>query len=295
MTSVDAVPHPAPPERPELPDGAPAASDDRPRWPPWTAPVALIAGFAAALLGAIVIGIVAAIFGASLHDPPPAVGIASVIVQDACLIGSALFFARLSAGRPRPSQFGLRRPRSLWASAGLVVAAYLTFILVSYAWLQLIGQTNAKDTITEDLGAGNGTAALVAIAFVVCVLAPLAEELFFRGYFFGALRQVGLWPAVILTGLAFGLVHVFGSPVAFLLPLAFLGGLLCLLREHTRSLYPGIALHCLNNSIALSSSQHWDWQVPVVLVCAPAAIAALVWAGLRAWPGPAAAPARSTI
>jgi membrane protease YdiL (CAAX protease family) len=97
-----------------------------------------------------------------------------------------------------------------------------------------------------------------------------------------------------LTGLAFGLVHVFGSPLVFIVPLAFLGAMLCLLRERTGSLYPGIALHCFNNSVALSSSEHWSWQVPVVLVGAPALIALLIWAGLRVWgaePRRLAAPA----
>jgi hypothetical protein len=79
-------------------------------------------------------------------------------------------------------------------------------------------------------------------------------------------------------------VHVAGSPIAFILPLAFLGALLCLIRERTGSLYPGIALHCVNNSFALASNEHWDWQIPVILVAAPAAIALIVWLGLRVWP-----------
>lgn len=293
MTSVGAVPHPAPPDRPERPDGAPPSADDRPRWLPWTAPVALVAGFAGALVGGIVIGVIAAIAGSSITDPTPAVSIASVIVQDACLIASALLFARFTAPPVRPAQFGLRRPRRIGAAAGLVVAGYVAFVVLSYAWLNLIGQTNAKDTITQDLGAGNGVVALIAVTFVVTVVAPISEEFFFRGYFFGALRSRGLWPAVVLTGLAFGLVHVFGSPVAFIVPLAFLGGVLCLLREHTRSLYPGIALHCINNAVALSSSQHWGWEVPVVLVGAPAAIAVLLWTGLRVWQRAAAPALRS--
>ena len=61
-------------------------------------------------------------------------------------------------------------------------------------------------------------------------------------------------------------MHVFGSPIAFIVPLALLGGGLCFIREKTGSLYPGIALHCLNNSLAMASSEHWSWQVPVVLL-----------------------------
>ncbi|HEY6760923.1 MAG TPA: type II CAAX endopeptidase family protein [Baekduia sp.] len=279
MTSIPAdSAHPAPPERPERP----RVPSIIPPWPAWTAPAALIAGFAGAIVAGLVIGIIGAIFGASLDDPPAAVSIASVIAQDICLIGAALLFASRVAP-PRPEQFGLRRPAILRALA-LVVGGYLVFIVLSYVWLELIGQSGAKDTITQSLGAKDSTVALIAVTFVVTVCAPLAEEFFFRGYFFGALRSHGFWFAGGFTGLAFGIVHVFGSPIAFIVPLAALGFGLCFIREKTGSLYPGIALHCLNNSIAMSSSEHWSWQVPVVLVLAPTCIALFVWLGLRYWP-----------
>jgi hypothetical protein len=281
MTTVPAAPHPSPPDRPELPEGA---ADRRlpPPWPAWTAPAALLAGFAAATVVAIVVGVVGGAFGGSLTDPPPVVSIAAIIGQDLCLIGAALLFARMVA-RPEPWQFGLQPPRRLRASIGYVVAGYVGFIVFSYLWLQAIGQTNTKDTVANDLGADRSTAALIAVTVVVTVFAPLAEEFFFRGYFFGALRRKGVWFAALFTGLAFGLVHVFGSPIAFIVPLALLGTLLCLLRERTGSLYPGIALHCINNAAAMSSSEHWGWQVPIVMLGSLAAIAALVRLGLDAW------------
>ena len=285
MSSVSAADHPAPPEHPELPDGVePPRRHDGwpPAWPAWTAPAALVAGFGATIAATIVLGGIGALFGAGFDHPPATISILSVVVQDACLIGAALLFARM-VGPPRPLQFGLNPPRRMRSAVGWVVLGYLVFITVSYLWLSAIGQTGTKDTITEDLGAKGSTAALVGVTFVVTVCAPLAEEFFFRGYFFGALRNMGLWPAALLTGLAFGLVHVAGSPIAFILPLAFLGAMLCFIRERTGSLYPGIGLHCLNNSVAMSSSEHWSWQVPVVLVAAPACIALLVWLGLRVW------------
>jgi membrane protease YdiL (CAAX protease family) len=294
MTTVPAAgAHPAPPEHPERPSSGPVAGLI-PSWPAWTAPAALLAGFAAAVVAALVIGGVGAIFGASLSDSPPSVSILSVIAQDGCLIAAALFFARIVAV-PRPSQFGLR-PAPLKRSALFVIAGYVGFVLLSYLWLSLIGRPDAKDSIVEDLGAEDSTVALIAVTFVVTVCAPIAEEFFFRGYFFGALRSHGFWFAALFTGLAFGVVHVFGSPIAFIVPLALLGTALCLIREKTRSLYPGIALHCVNNSVAMCSSEHWSWQVPVVLVLAPAAVFLLVWLGLRAWPvsGPTTASAPSS-
>jgi membrane protease YdiL (CAAX protease family) len=281
MTTVPAADaHPAPPEHPERPDSAPAAGLI-PSWPAWTAPAALLAGFAAALVAALLIGAVGAIFGASLSDPPASVSILSVIAQDACLIAAALFFARIVA-LPRPSQFGLRAA-PLKRAALFVVGGYVGFVVLSYLWLSLIGQPDAKDSIVESLGAKDNTVALIAVTFVVTVCAPIAEEFFFRGYFFGALRSHGFWFAALFTGLAFGVVHVFGSPIAFIVPLALLGTALCFIREKTQSLYPGIALHCLNNSVAMCSSEHWSWQVPLVLVLSPAAVFLLVGLGKRVW------------
>jgi uncharacterized protein len=281
MTSVPADDaHPAPPEHPERP----RRLDAIPPWPGWTAPVALIAGFAGALVAGLVIALIGVIFGADLDNPPASVSIASVVAQDICLVGSALLFARIVAP-PRPTQFGLN-PAPLRTSIAYVIGGYLVFIVASYLWLSLIGQPDAKDTITEDLGAKDSTVALIFVTFVVCVCAPLCEEFLFRGYFFGALRKNGFWFAALFTGLAFGVVHVFGSPIAFIVPLALLGAGLCFLREKTGSLYPGIALHCVNNSIAMSSSEHWSWQVPVVLILAPSCIALFVWLGLRFWPQP---------
>jgi uncharacterized protein len=292
MTSIPAPSgHPVPPEHPERPevrggdDGGPI-----PPWPGWSAPAALLAGFAGALMLSLIIAIVALPFGAKVDDAPASVTILATIGQDVCFIGAALLFARMVAP-PRRALFGLRPPRSVKLAVAFVIGGYVAFIAVSAVWLWLIGQSETKDTIIEDLGAGDSTAALIAVTFIVCVCAPLAEEFLFRGYIFGALRSNGLWVAALLTGLMFGLVHVLGSPIAFILPLAVLGTGLCLLREKTGSLYPGIALHCLNNTLALSSNQGWDWQVPVALLGSLALIAGLVWLMVRRWPWPDSARA----
>jgi uncharacterized protein len=281
MTSVPAPPgHPAPPEHPERPR---ALDGLIPPWPVWSAPAALFAAFAAALVLALIISLLAAPFGASISDPPAAVSILSTIAQDACFIGAALLFAQMVA-TPRREWFGLTVPASLKRAVMFVVGGYLLFIAFSAGWLALIGQTETKDTIVEDLGAGDSTIALIGVTFIVCVCAPLAEEFLFRGYIYGALRSNGFWVAALLTGLAFGVVHVLGSPIAFILPLIVLGAALCVIREKTGSLYPGIALHCLNNTLALGSNQHWGWEIPLALVLSLAAIALLVLAGLRLWP-----------
>lgn len=284
--------HPgAPPADPERPEGigAPAGPEEA-RWRPWMAPVALISALGLAIVGGLVIGAIGAIFGAGLKDPPPAVDIVSTIWQDACFIGAAVLFAATVA-RPRPWQFGLRAPPRPGRAAGWAVLGYVAFITFAALWLSALGLENEKDTLPDKLGVKDSDVALIAVAFLVCVVAPLAEEFFFRGFFFRSLANWhGVWPAAVITGLVFGLVHAGGSPVGFLVPLAFFGFVLCVLYAVTRSLYPPIALHCVNNSIAYGSAVGWGWQVPVAMVCA-LAILGLVLLAVRRVAGPPPGPA----
>jgi uncharacterized protein len=281
-----AVPAPEPP-----PD---AAADRRRvgRWAPWTSVVALIAGLSAALFGALVIGALAVAFGADFKHQPPSVTIAATIVQDLCLIGSALLFARM-AGRVRPSDFGLRMPR-IGPAIGWAVLAWLSFYVFTAAFIAIIGANPKDDQLPKQLGADSSTVAMLAVAFLVAVVAPVAEEFFFRGYFYRSLRNWrGVWPAAVGTGIVFGAIHGSSADPAFLLPLAFFGFALCLLYEKTGSLYPGIAVHCANNCIAYGATQGWTWQIPVLLVCALAIIAGVALGVRHVWAShpPAAAPA----
>jgi hypothetical protein len=95
----------------------------------------------------------------------------------------------------------------------------------------------------------------------------MCEETFFRGFLFGTLRKLpvgvagrdlGPWLAAVIVGILFGLAHTGSANAEYLVPLGFLGFVLCLIRWRTRSLYPGMALHSANNSIALTVQLHWS-------------------------------------
>jgi hypothetical protein len=160
----------------------------------------------------------------------------------------------------------------------LVVVTLVSFLIFSVLWTSAFHAS--KEKLLEQLGANETTALLVLSAALTCVVAPFAEEFLFRGFIFTALRNWrGVLPAALITGLLFGLVHAGSAPAVDLVPLAALGFALCLLYRATGSLYPCVAAHCINNSIAFGSLEEWGlWQVAVLMVAALAvlAIAAIV-------------------
>ena len=270
----------APPDPPEVPEGIEVRRV--PPWKPWSSVLALIAALGGALAGGLVVYVIALIAGANLDDPPPAVDISATVLQDMAFVASAIVFASMVA-RPRPWHFGLRSTR-IAPAVGYVMGGYLVFLGAAAVWSALLN-LHETDDVVQQLGADQSTVALVAVTILVCVVAPLAEEFFFRGYFFGALRNWrGVWPAALITGLFFGGIHVGSAPVGFLVPLAFFGFILCVIYDRTRSLYPCIGLHCVNNSIAFGVGQHWGWEIPVVLVASLTVITLALLTVRRVWP-----------
>jgi uncharacterized protein len=289
-TAPSSVPPPSFGLAPELPEGVERPPPvERPRWKAWMGWVGLVAAFGGALMGALIVGVIGAAAGADIDDPTPAVNISATIVQDLSFMGAAILFASI-AGRPLPEQFGLRRTR-FWPAVGWIVLTFVGFYVFTLIWVSILG-TDPDDTkLPDELGVKDSTLALLAVAFLVSVVAPIAEEFFFRGFFFTALRAwKGLWPAAILTGLVFGGIHLGSAEAAFLLPLAFFGFCLCLLYHRTGSLYPCIALHCMNNSLAFGISQDWGWETAVLFVTALSIITLAAFVVRATWT-PAPAPA----
>ncbi len=259
-----------------VPDPPPAGGEDAEaqRWAPWSAPVALIAVlFGTTLVGAVVI-LVASVFGADTDDLPPAITIINTFIQDGAFVLAALLFAAHS-GPVRPAQLGFSRVRIRTALRWMAIA-YLAYWILAAVWGALI-DIQGQDTLPEELGVDESTLALVAVCVLVTVVAPITEEIFFRGYFFGALRNWrGPWPAALITGVVFGAIHVFGQEAEFLVPLAILGVALCVVRWKTGSLLPCIALHATNNALAFSVAEDWTVAQGALLVVGATTVALLL-------------------
>jgi uncharacterized protein len=268
-----------PPERP--PEPAPPRAGPRRSpdtdWPPWSAVLALVGGLVLAAIGAFIVDLPALAFGVKLTSShtPPGLAIADTVVQDIAFVLVAVYCARLGGRAVRSWQFGLRRPSVGWWTAGRLIALLLiVFVVLSVIWSEVLNPS--KEKLLEQLGTNEGTLLLVLSAALTCVVAPICEEMLFRGYIFTALRNWrGTLPAALITAVLFGGVHVGSAPALDLIPLAGLGFGLCLLYRYTGSLYPAIVAHALNNSLAFASLENWTWQMPVLMACSLLGIGAV--------------------
>jgi uncharacterized protein len=263
---------------------APAPSPQRPEevpWPLWTAPAAVMIGLVVGVFGSVVVAGIGLAAGSSKNSP--AVTLVSDLVFDVGFVVTALYLASMG-GRPRPADFGFRRI-ALALGVGAFLAGGIGYYVVTAAY-QSIVHLHGSDKLPQSLGVGSSTAALIGAGVFVCVVAPIAEEFFFRGFIFGALRRwhipigghdVGTWVAAVITGILFGLAHTGSAASQYLIPLGFLGFVLCLIRWRTRSLYPCIALHSVNNALALGVNQlHWDLAAILALVAASVTVVGAV-------------------
>ncbi|NOZ05732.1 MAG: CPBP family intramembrane metalloprotease [Chloroflexi bacterium] len=98
---------------------------------------------------------------------------------------------------------------------------------------------------------GTGLTGLAWALFAGALVAPFAEETFFRGFLFAGFRkEVGLLWGTLLSAAFFALVHF--TPTA-IVPIFVLGVFFALLYEASGSIWPGIVLHSTINTLALTA------------------------------------------
>jgi len=147
----------------------------------------------------------------------------------------------------RRQLLALRRPTSWWRALGIGVAIAIGITLLSVL-LEPVLHPGREQGVTPDVWRPSHAAQYVANGVVICIVAPIVEELTFRGLGYSLLVRFGKWTAIILVGVAFGLAHGLVEAFPFL---AALGAGLAYLRSRVDSVYPGMVIHGLFNATAL--------------------------------------------
>ena len=139
-----------------------------------------------------------------------------------------------------------------WRDIGLALSGTVIFFIlaalvnVAIAWLvPSVDLQQAQDTgITSPLGLE------LALTFLLLVVvAPIVEEVVFRGYMYGKMRSRGISAvaSTILVSLLFGIVHLQWNVGINVVVLSLI---MCLGREISGSIWPGILMHMIKNGLA---------------------------------------------
>lgn len=120
------------------------------------------------------------------------------------------------------------------------------------------------------------------ILFHVAVVPAICEELLYRGYVMRAFQKSwGIWAAIIFSGLLFGMYHV---QLSNLLPLAMLGMVFAFLTWTSKSIYPAIVAHFVNNAGSVVMGKYYPESAfakiaPETLPSMTAVIPSLLFSG----------------
>jgi len=233
-----------------IPFGEPDPAEDPNRfpyatWSPWVA-------FGGAI-GALILGLLLAmpiLFAAGGGDYDTLSWQVKAGIQICTGLGFLavpfLFAKQLPGGvdwRQAAGRLGFRgfsaKNAAKWIGIGFV--SYIAFAIV----FSLIFGNPEQDDIAGELGP------FWSQILLIVILAPISEEVCFRGMLFGGSRtRLPLWAAAIGAGLIFGALH-YSTGITAVPQLMVLGALFAVVYEKTGSIWPAIIFHLINNAYAL--------------------------------------------
>jgi membrane protease YdiL (CAAX protease family) len=205
------------------------------------------------IIGSAVVVFLARFAAGALGIPPgggllsPAAYVAGVGIYLTMLLGVYLFGVR----------------RAGWAALGVRGASWVNFALVPLLFIvglsalislnllvtKLVGSYENPQVKAISGGKAMSPGELGAGLLLIAVLAPLAEELLFRGMLYPLLRQrAPAAVAVVANAAIFAAIHI----IPVLIPGLFVVGLcLASLRERSGSIWPGVIYHVMQNTLAM--------------------------------------------
>lgn len=162
------------------------------------------------------------------------------------LVAKKVFSAQITR-----DSLGLRGSPT-WTDILLSPVGYIVSLLgavaIVYVMQLILPVVNWSET--QDVGFNNVVSSMDRIITFVAlvILAPLMEELIFRGYLYSRLRgKMSALPAIILVSVLFGAMH---GQWNVGIVVGVMSVVLCIAREMTGTIYAGILMHMIRNGIA---------------------------------------------
>jgi CAAX protease family protein len=189
-------------------------------------------------------------------------GLLAVLVSYAAVVGFVVVRTGALSWHQMGWPTGWRPGRILEAiglGMGAAIPGLLAVSIIGAVVSTLLGGIQAPDIVP----AAQSTLEVAILVLGAVIVAPLGEELFFRGFALTAwLRDLGPWPALVRSAVFFGLVHIFDIrsdtfdeglrqailTISEIVPLAFLLGWLFL----RRGIAASMAAHATFNGLVLA-------------------------------------------
>jgi membrane protease YdiL (CAAX protease family) len=180
----------------------------------------------------------------------------SSILYGALVLGifGVIGFQRLSPiglFQLQPSRF----PKA--ASTGLLWLAIIYPLILAIQWAVqcFSGAGDDAQLIVRYFLEHSDLKSRISVIFMAILVAPIAEEIIFRGYFYGVIRRYGgRIPAILISSLLFAAVH---GNLSAAPGLCILAVTLCLLYERTGSLWASMTLHAAFNASTVVALIFW--------------------------------------
>lgn len=216
-------------------------------WPVMTG----VAFFAGAYIVALLYRLLLA--GRFQESVPTLVTIAVSATGLLAALGLVVLFVRyVSKDALTPGLFGLKRLLQ-WKDIGLGVAGLVLYVLLSMTVLGLVATLVPGFEIDQrqDIGFSTlfGIDQRLAAALLLIVVAPVVEEVIFRGILYSKLRSLRMpvWLVVLVVSASFAALH---GQWNVAIDVFVLSAVACVLREVTGTIWPGIMMHAVKNSVA---------------------------------------------
>ena len=227
--------------------GAPARSDRVP-WTPRDIGLALILPL---LLIALNVGaaITTNVDTDDLTETDHIIGFGFGFLLEAALLALAFNFAIRKYGGSWRS-LGFRRPAGMqwWFPLAIVGGAFATI----WVWVGLLYALGIAPDSNIPENVYDFAIPVIMLGLLSVIAAPLAEEVFFRGFLFqGVAKRWGMWAGIAFSAFIFGLSHA-GAPDSWLLlpAIAAIGGIFAWGFAKSGSIYPSLFAHVIFNSVS---------------------------------------------
>ena len=209
--------------------------------------------FCSVVASQVVVGLIMGLLlGPEQLNKPVWSGVYSLLSYVIALLLIVLVPPKIIKKAKSPTREGLGlKGLPTWTDIGLSPVGYIvsTLLAMGLVWLfSLFPWFNAEQSQATGFSPFMAGGEKIIAFLVLVVLAPIVEEIIFRGWLYGKLRaRMSMVPAILIVSVLFGLMHFQWNVGVNVFALSVVA---CVMREITGTIYAGILTHMIKNGVA---------------------------------------------